>query len=95
MLLAVRQADEPLQRHRQAQQRAHLLAVLAMAKLQGHREAEVGDERERMRRVDRQRGEHRENLFLEVLFQPDLLILGQGIAGYALDAFLVEKDRQR
>ena len=61
--LAVGQPDEALQRHRQAQQRRHLLAVLAMPQLQRDREAEIGDERERMRRIDRQRRQHREDLF--------------------------------
>ena len=67
------------ERRRQAQQRRHLLAVLAVAQLQRHREAEIGDERERMRRVDRQRRQHRKDLLLEMVFQPGPLVLGQSI----------------
>ena len=37
-------------------------AVLAVAQLQRDREAEIGNERERMRRVDRQRRQHRKDL---------------------------------
>ena len=66
-----------LQRRRQAQQRRHALAVLEVAQLQRDREAEIGNERERMRRVDRQRRQHRENLLQEMVLQPGELVLGR------------------
>ena len=62
---------------RQAQQRHHLLLVLAVCELQRDREAEIGNERERVRRVDRQRRQHREHLLEEMIFQPDHLVLGR------------------
>ena len=56
----MRQLDEPLQAAGHADERLHGAALLA-GKLQGEREAEIGDEGERVRRVDRERGQHRED----------------------------------
>ncbi len=85
--LAVRQPDEALQRHRQAQQRRHLVLVLEVLQLQRDRKAEIGNERERVRRVDRQRRQHRKHRIQEMLFQPGQLVLGQRVGLDALDAF--------
>ena len=54
------QADEALDLLRHADQRVHRLAVADARELQREREAEIGDERERMRRIDRERRQHRE-----------------------------------
>ena len=48
-----RQPDEALDLAGQRQQRPHALPVLLAQQQQSHHEAHVGDERERMRRVDR------------------------------------------
>ena len=47
-----------------------------------------------MRRVDRQRGQHRKDLFLEMLLQPRLLVLGELAAGDAGNAFALEQRHQ-
>ena len=89
--LAVGQPDEAPQRRRQAQQRRHALAVLEVAQLQGDREAEIGNERKRMRRIDRQRGQNREYLLEEMIFEPGNLVLGELVGGDALDALLAQQ----
>ena len=48
-----RQADETLELQWHADERVHRLAVLHPGKLQRQRKAEIGNERERMRRIDR------------------------------------------
>ena len=49
----------------------------------GHRqiEAQAGDVRERVRRVDRERGQNREHLFMEVRGHPAALVVGQLVPG--------------
>ena len=71
-----RQPDEALDLVRHADQRVHRLAVAGAHELQRDREAEIGDERERMRRIDRQRREQREHLTQEVILQPGLFLPG-------------------
>ena len=56
-----RQADEALDLVGHADQRVHRLAVARARKLQRDGEAEIGDERERMRRVDGERRQHRKD----------------------------------
>jgi hypothetical protein len=85
--LAVRQTDEAAQRDRQAQQRRHLLAVTPVAQGKRDRKAEIGNERERMRRIDRQRRHHGEHRFEEVAFEPGLVVLGKTVAADDVDAF--------
>ena len=51
-------------------QRLHAIAVADPLELQRQAEAAIGDERERMRRVDRERRQHREDLGHEALFEP-------------------------
>ncbi len=72
----LRQPHEALDAVRHADQRVHRLAVLGARKLQGDREAEIGNERERMRRIDRERGQQRKNVGEEIVFEPGLLRLG-------------------
>ena len=77
------QADEPLDLRGQADERLEDLALglhlgLALAdELQRDREAEVRDERERVRRIDRERRQHREDVVQEVVLEPGDLRLRQ------------------
>ena len=47
-----------------------------------------------MRRVDRQRRQHREYLVKEVFLQPGQFILEKLIGSYALDAFLLQQGHE-
>ena len=76
-LIAVRQADEAVDLRRHADQRVHRLAVVGAAERQGNREAQVRNERERMRRVDREGGEHGEDMVEEMIIQPGAILLAQ------------------
>ncbi len=67
---------EALDLVRHADQRVHRLAVAGARELQRQREAEIGNERERMRRIDRERRQHREDGGQEILLQPVMLLLG-------------------
>ena len=55
--------------------RSSPLPSLARASCKRDREAEIGNERERMRRIDRERREQREDVREEIIFQPGLLRL--------------------
>ena len=77
-----RQADEARQHRRQHQQRAQQLVVRLAAQLEDQAEALVGDERERVRRIDGLGREHREDLLEEMPFQP--LPLG-GVSAFGGD----------
>ena len=65
-----RQPDEPIHLAGQRQQRPHALPILLAQHQQGHHQAHVGDERERMRRVDRERRQHREHPLHEPRVEP-------------------------
>ena len=83
--------DEP------GQQRRHLDAgeVLLAGRGVGHHDGEVErqprDVRERVRRVDRERGEHREDLPAEELAQPVLLALAQLVPADQRDALVRQR----
>ena len=66
----LRQLHQPLDAVREPHQRAHRPPVVDMGELQRQREAEVGDERERMRGVDRERRQQREDMQQEMILQP-------------------------
>ena len=77
-LREIRQADEALdlggqadQGIEQAARRSCLMSLSAIVR------AEIGDERERVRRVDGERREHREDLLQEVVLEPGRLRLGE------------------
>src|SRR5258705_620433 len=70
-----RQLDEALDLVRQADERVHRAAVAGAGKLQRDGEAEIGDEREWVRRVDRQRREQREHMTQEMIVEPGALLL--------------------
>ena len=65
-----RQAHETIDLRRQGQQRHQRALVLLALQLQHRREAAVRDERERMRRIDGQRRQDREDLVDEILLEP-------------------------
>ena len=56
---------------------AHAVPVLLALQQQRHHQAHVGDERERMRRVDRQRRQHREHPLHEPGVEPGPVVGGQ------------------
>ena len=66
----IRQFDEPLDLARHAHERAHAAIVAQMRELQGDGEAEIGNEGKRMRGIDRERRQNRENMKQEIIFEP-------------------------
>src|SRR6516165_4896871 len=70
--LGSRQADEAVDLVRHADERVHRLAVARARQVQRDGEAEVGNERKWMRGIDGERGEQRENLPKEMVFEPGL-----------------------
>ena len=50
------------------------LAVARARQLQRDREAEIGNERKRMRRVDRERRQHRKDVLQEIISEPGALL---------------------
>ncbi len=78
--LGARQLPEPGGLGRHGHQGMHLAIVGQALQLQRHAEAEVGDEGERMGRIDGQRGQDREQLAQEHLLQPLALDVGD-VAG--------------
>ncbi len=82
--------DEAVDLAGHADQRVHRLAVGYPRQLQCHREAKVRDERERMRRVDRQRRQQWEDVVEEVILDPGALGFGDVAPIDQLDADLGE-----
>ena len=74
-LPGLRQPHEPFDAVRHADQRVHRLAVLDARQLQGDREAEIGNERERMRRIDGERRQQREHMGKKMALEPGPLRL--------------------
>ena len=74
--LARRQADEAVEALRHAHQRGHALAARLAPELERNRQAEIGDERERVRGIDGERRQHREDGIEEMVLQPVALALG-------------------
>ena len=62
--------DEAVDLIGNANERIHGLAIADAGKLQGDGEAEIGDERKRMRGIDGERSEQRENLAQKLIFEP-------------------------
>ncbi len=75
--LLARQLEEARQGRRDHQQLDHRLRLLAPPQVEDQAEPAVGDERERMRRVDRLRRQHRQDLLAEMVGQPGALGVGQ------------------
>ena len=72
-----RQVDEPFALRRQADQRLQHATVAGTNEFQRDREAEVGDEGKRMGGIDGERRQDRENMRMEVLFEPGHIGLAQ------------------
>ena len=75
--VGIGQADEAFDQGGQRHQGAHEAAILVARQAQHQHEAHVGDEREGVRRVDRQRGEHREDAFHEPGIEPEALAVAE------------------
>ncbi|MNZ91738.1 hypothetical protein D3C78_1107320 [compost metagenome] len=86
----IRQTNEAVERGRKTQQRRHRLAAVDAVELQAHRETEVRNEGERMRRVDGQRRQHRENTLFEFRAQPGPIRFGKCRRTHDEDFFLGE-----
>ena len=87
-------ADEAIDLAGHADQRVHRLAVGYPRQLQRHGEAETRDEREGMRRVDRQRRQQREDIVEEMVLDPGALGLGDVAAVNEDDADVGEDGAQ-
>ncbi len=81
-------ADEAVDLAGHADQRVHRLAVGDPRQLQRHGEAEIRDEREGVRGVDRQRRQQREDVAEEVILDPGAFGLGDVAPVDQLDADL-------
>ena len=92
-LAGLRQPHETLDPVGHADQRIHRLAVLGARKLQGDREAEIGNEREWMRRIDGKRRQQRKDVGEEIILQPGFLRLGDVRAVDQHDAGFGERSR--
>ncbi len=86
-----RQPDESPRVVSQRQQRPQGLLVGAPPKMQRHREAEIGDERERVGRVDGQRRQHRIDEIVEMALEPYALVLGQAGSVDHLDSVRLQR----
>src|SRR6185295_5149638 len=93
--LRVGQADKAIDDAGHTDQRVHVAPVARARELQRDREAEIGDEGERMRRVDRERGKDREDVMEEMVLQPGLLGLGDIAAVNQDDVLLAQVLAQR
>ncbi len=87
----VRHLDEAGQHRRHLEARELLAAGPGVADADREVQRQAGDVRERMRGVDRERHEHREDLRLEVLVQACALVGGQRVVGDDLDAGVGER----
>src|SRR5208337_5071036 len=67
---AVRQPHETLDAAWNAHERAHRSAVLRIEQFERQGESKIGNERERMRRIDREGRENRKDVLKEVFLQP-------------------------
>ena len=72
-------ADEPLDLLRHADERVHRPAVAGAREMEGDRKAEIGNERKRMRRIDRERRQNREDVLQEVVLEPGAIGLLQAV----------------
>ncbi len=87
-VLFIRQPHEAVERRRQAQKRRHRLAAVDAVQLQAHGKAEIGNEGERVRRIDGERRQHREHAFLKLGFQPVAILIRKRSRAYDVDFFL-------
>ncbi len=76
-LQGFRQAQETLDLGGQADKGIEATPIGGACQLESHAEAEIGNEREGMRWIDCKRCQDRENVHLEMVFEPFLLVLRQ------------------
>jgi len=96
--IKIRQTDKAVERHRQTDQRGHRLVGGLGGQLQADRKPQIGDERERMGRIDRQRRQHREDRLQELFLEPGHVGVDQRRRANDVDALLGQvllQDRQR
>ena len=67
---SVGQPDEALDASRNADQRAHRFTVARIQEFERQTQSEIGNERERMRRIDRERRQNRKHVREEIVLQP-------------------------
>ncbi len=89
------QADEAMDRGRDQGQRLQALAVADPLELQNQAKAPIGDKREGMRRIDRQRRQHRKHVGHELLFEPDAIARPKTVGLDHRHARFVEQPAQR
>ena len=90
-----RQAHETRELLRHGNQRRHRLAVALARQTQRQRETEIGNERKRMRRIDRQRRQNREHLLAEFHVEPGAIGVGQFVGAQDRDAGIAKLGAQR
>ena len=88
-----RQADEARHLHRQRQQRLQALTLAAQP--QHHGDTAIGEERERLRRIDGQRRQHRQHLVAKIAIEPPALVAAELVRRHQGDAGLAQALRQQ
>jgi len=76
-LALARQPHKTAQLRRNRQQRVDVLAVALTCQLQCKRKCEIGNERKRVRRIERERRQNRKNLFAELRVEPGAIRIRQ------------------
>ena len=66
----VGQAEKTFDAPGNAHKRAHRCAITGIQKFERQRESQIGNERKRMRRIDRKRRQNREHVQEEIVLQP-------------------------
>jgi len=90
-----RQAHEARQLLRHGKECRHRLAVTLARQTQRERETEIGYERKRMRRIDRQRRQNRKHLLAKFDVEPGAVGVGQFVGTQDRDAGIAKLDAQR
>src|SRR5690606_9652 len=70
MRFVLGKADEAVDRRRHAHERIQRTPVAVARQLERERKAEIGDERKRMRRIDRERRQYGEDVLEEMPVEP-------------------------
>ena len=80
------QGDEAVQLAGNRHQRLEVAPVRRAVEVHGQPEARIGNEREGMRRIDRERRQHRKHVAHEIGFEPAPVLSGEGAAVHEVDA---------
>ena len=94
LLAAIGQPHETLKLRGDRKEGGHRLAVDLMRQTQRHDEAEIGDERKRMRGVDRERRQDREDLIGELVIKPCAVLARQRVGFDHHDAGIGQRGAQ-